>query len=224
LRQGGDGYAGGFTLYTPLSRRLLLITQVPFVDSNLPSLAVGKQQFPNGNGNNPTPIRHHGRTPTGFGDLALTPRVMLFENENFSWTTEVTVQTPTGYRPLGAGQTLVTPGTQFWWNFAERWVVRGGFNSAIGTNPHAGGTTLISQLAIGRTFTKHDVPIFGDFTVYLSSNTFNKLARGTAEETLTPGFRTHLGKSFYFLGATTIPVTGPRPYQEGATFWIMKVY
>ncbi len=149
---------------------------------------------------------------------------MLFEKENFSWTTEVTVQTPTGYRPLGAGQALVTPGTQFWWNFAERWVVRGGFNSAIGTNPQAGGTTLISQLAIGRTFTKHDVPIFGDFTVYLSSNTFNKLARGTAQETLTPGFRTHLGKSFYFLGATTIPVTGPRPYQEGATFWIMKVY
>ena len=232
LSQGGDGYAGRFTLYTPLSRRLLLITQVPFVNSNLPSLAVGRQQFPStptGTGGNEgsggtTVSTRRTHAEVGFGDLSFTPRVMLFEQENFSWTAELTVQTPTGYRPQGSGRAFVTPGTQFWWNFAERWVVRGGFNSAIGTNRQAGGTTLISQLAIGRTFTKHDVPIFGDFTIYLSSNTFNNVSYGTTESTLTPGFRTHLGKSFYFLGATTLPLVGPRPYDETATFWLMKVY
>src|SRR4051794_34589528 len=31
------------------------------------------------------------------------------------------------------------------------------------------GDNLISQLAIGNTFTDHDVPMFGDFTVYLPS-------------------------------------------------------
>ena len=222
LAQGGDGFAGGFTLYTPLSRRLLVIMQIPFVRSNLPALAVGKQGFPTGPGTNPP--GSSGTTPTGFGDLAITPRVMLFEKENFSWTAELTVQTPTGYRPLGAGQTFVTPGTQFWWNFAERWVVRGGFNTAIGTNRQAGGTILVSQLALGRTFTKHDVPIFGDFTLYLASNTFNNVSFGTTESTLGPGFRTHLGKSFYFLGATTVPLVGPRPFDESATFWLMKVY
>ena len=227
LSQGGDGYAGGFTLYTPLSRRLLLISQIPFVESNLPTLAVGKQQFPStnsGTGSGGSTNHPSGRTPTGFGDLAFTPRVMLFEKENFSLTTEVTVQVPTGYRRLGAGQTLVTPGIGFWSNFAERWVLRGSFNTAIGTNPQAGGTTLVSQLAVGRTFTKHDVPIFGDFTIYLSSDTLSNVTKGTTQETLTPGFRTHLGKSFYFLGGLGVPVTGPRPYQESATFWIMKVY
>ena len=225
LAQGGDGYAGGFTLYTPLSRRLLLITQVPFFNSNLSSITVGKQTFPTttpGQGGTTTGTRRH--IPSGFGDLGLTARVMLREFENFSLTAELTVQTPTGYRPTGAGQALVTPGVQFWWNFRERWVLRGGFNPAIGTNRQAGGTTLISQLAVGRTFTKHDVPIFGDFTVYLASNTFNNVSKGTTETTLGPGFRTHLGKSFYFLGATTMPITGPRPYEESATFWIMKVY
>ena len=163
LAQGGDGYASGFTLFTPLSRRLLLITQVPFFSSNLPSIAVGKQAFPvttpgRGGTTNPVTGRHH--IPSGFGDLAFTWRVMLKEIENFSLTAELTVQTPTGYRPEGAGQALVTPGVQFWWNFAERWVARGAFNEAIGTNRQAGGTTLVSQLAIGRTFTEHDVPLF----------------------------------------------------------------
>ncbi len=217
LRSGGDGYAGGFTLYTPLSRRLLLITQIPFVNSNLASVTIGKQTF-----TNPTTSGVYHRA--GFGDLAFTPRVMLFEKENFSWVAEVTIQTPTGYRPSGAGQALVTPGTQFWWNFAERWVLRGGFNPAIGTNRKAGGTTLISQLAIGRTFTTHDIPIFGDFTVYLASNTFNNVSNGATTSTLGPGFRTHLGKSFYFLGAFTQSVTGPHPYENSSTFWLMKVY
>ena len=226
VRTGGDGYAGGFTLYTPLSRRLLLITQVPFVNSNLPAITIGKQAFAgtgstntSGSGAN----MRHGH-PAGFGDLAFTPRIMLFEKENFSWTAELTVQIPTGTHRSSGGLALITPGTQFWWNFAERWVVRGGFNTAIGTNRAAGGTTLVSQLAVGRTFTPHDVPIFGDFTVYLASNTFNDLGNGGTTSTLGPGFRTHLGKSFYFLGATTVSVTGPRPYDEGLTFWLMKVY
>ena len=222
VRTGGDGYAGGFTLYTPLSRRLLLITQIPFVDSNLPSLTIGKQQFA-GTGAGTGTGTSHGH-PARFGDLGLTTRVMLFEKENFSWIAELTVQIPTGSHRSSGGLAEVTPGTQFWWNFAERWVIRGGFNQAIGTNRAAGGTTLVSQLAIGRTFTPHDVPIFGDFTVYLASNTFSNVSTGSTESTLGPGFRTHLGNSFYFLGATTIPVTGPRPYEESATFWIMKVY
>jgi len=229
LAQGGDGNVGGFTYYTPLSRRLELITQVPFVVSNQSTFAIGKQAFPNqtgsGAGAGAGAANHGGRgTPTGFGDMSFTPRVMLAESRNFSLTGEVTVQVPTGYRPTGSGQSIVTPGLAFWSNFAEGWVIRGGFNTGVGTNPQAGGTTLVSQLAVGRTWTKHEVPIFGDFTTYLSTNVFNALQSAATTATLTPGFRTHLGKSYYFLGGLDVPVTGKRPYEESVTFWFMKVF
>lgn len=46
LAGGGDGQTGAYTLYTPLSRRLELITNIPFVTSE-PTLNVGKQRpFP----------------------------------------------------------------------------------------------------------------------------------------------------------------------------------
>ena len=229
LGQGTDGFAGGFTLYTPLSRRLLLITQVPFVNSNFSAITAGREQLPTGGDGTGTGAGAggsgpNGRRGTGFGDLSFTPRVMLFENENFSWTSGMTIQIPTGDASSGGGRAILTPTTSIWWNFRERWVVRGGFSTAVGTNRQAGGTTLLSRIAVGRTFTKHDVPIFGDFTVYVASNTFNNVTTGTTLSTIGPGFRTHLGNSYYFLGATTIPLTGPRPYEEGATFWIMKVY
>ncbi len=221
LAQGGNGHVGSFTLYTPLSRRLSLITQNPFIDSNQPTFSVGKQGLPNPS---TAPGRSRNRTPTGFGDLAITPRVMLRETENLSLVAELTVQIPTGYRGTGAGQAILTPGVQFWSNFAPKWIARGGFNVGVGTNPQAGGTTLLSQLAVGRVFTPHDTPLFGDFTVYLSANVFDNVSTGRNTTTLTPGFRTHLGKSFYFLGGLNVPVTGPRPYEESATFWIMKVF
>ncbi len=215
---GGNGHLGSFTHYQPLSRRLSLITEIPFVTANIGTLAVGKQVFPN-----PSTSPAHANA-VGFGDLAFTPRVMLHETDNVSLVSQLTVQVPTGYRPSANGLAVVTPGIQFWANVAPRWVVRGGFNVAIGTNPQAGGTTLVSQLAAGRTFTPHDVPLFGDFTTYLATNTFNNLETGRTTFELTPGFRTHLGDSYYCLAGINVPVTGPRPYAESAIFWIMKVY
>ena len=47
-------------------------------------------------------------------------------------------------------------------------MIRGGIGDYI---PLGGGGTdnLISQLAIGQTLTDHDVPLFGDFTWYVST-------------------------------------------------------
>lgn len=220
LSQGGNGNTGAYTIYTPLNRRLELITTIPFVTSQ-PTLNVGRQIFP-GQATTPPAIGH--RTSAGFGDLTLTPRVLLFENDDITFVAQTSIQTPTGYRRVGAGQTILSPGLQFWANVAEGWVVRGGFNAGVGTNRQAGGTTLLSQLAVGRVLTPHDTPLFGDLTFYLSGNVFNKVSASETTVTLTPGFRTHLGKDWYFLGGLEVPVTERRPFEESAIFWLMRVY
>lgn len=212
-----DGHTGAYTVYLPLNRRLELVASIPFVTSQ-PTFNLGKSNFPN-----PNPPRPDQRS-TGFGDLTLTPRFMMIEQDNFTLVTQVSVQTPTGTRRAGAGQSILTPGVQFWWNFAESWVMRGGFSTGVGTNRQANGTTLASQLAIGKVFTPADVPIFGDFTLYLSANVFNTVSAGSTFASLTPGYRTHLGGGWYSLGGIEIPVTGPRPFEESAVFWIMKTF
>ena len=84
---------------------------------------------------------------------------------------------------------------------------------------------LISQLAIGRPFTDHDVPLFGDFTYYLSTVVNTALANGNSTSvTLTPGMRTHLGNDWYFLAGLPTPVTKDRVGEIGMIFWFMKAW
>ncbi len=212
----GNAYLGAYTLYTPLSRRLLLITNIPFVLRNnagdgLPTIS------PTGL-TNPTSKNH-----TTFGDISFTPRVLLHETQDFSLTAEVAALVPTGNQPL-AGKTALTPAFAFWNNFAGRWVVRGGLGDYI---PLGGGAkdSLISQLAIGQTLTDHDVPLFGDFTWYVSTVVNTPLSQGQhTSVTLTPGMRTHLGRDWYFLAGLPTPLTNQRVGDIGMIFWFMKAW
>jgi hypothetical protein len=210
-----NAYLGAYTLYTPLSRRLLLITNIPFVVTN--NIASGQPII------NPTGRTATTRSQTTFGDLSFTPRVMLHETQDFSLTAELAVTVPTGRSPL-EGKTFLTPALGFWNNFAGGWVIRGGIGDLI---PLGGGgkDTLISQLAIGQTLTAHDVPLFGDFTYYLSSVVDTPLTNGKhTSVTLTPGMRTHLGNDWYFLAGLPIPVTKDRVAEIGMIFWFMKAW
>jgi hypothetical protein len=167
----GNGYLGAFTLYTPLSRRLLLITNIP---------------------------------------------------KDFTLTSELAVLVPTGNRP-DAGKSELIPAVSFWNNFAGGWVIRGGFGDLIPLN--GGKNTLISQLAIGQTLTTHDVPLFGDFTYYVSAVVDTPTLNGEKTSVaLTPGMRTHLGNDWYFLAGLPIPVTKDRVAGLGMIFWFMKAW
>jgi hypothetical protein len=212
----GNSYIGAFTLLTPLSRRLELITNVPYVLRNnttegLPLLGPTSQ-----------PVQTT-QSHTGFGDISITPRVLLHETQDFSVTTELAIVTPTGTRPL-SGNTSLTPAISFWNNIAGGWVVRGGVGLLI---PMQGGgnDTLITQLAIGQTVTKHDVRFFGDFTYYLSVVVGTPLSSNEQTSvTLTPGVRTHLGNDWYFLAGLPTPVTSRRIADLGMLFWFMKAW
>ncbi len=207
---------GGYTLLTPLSRRLMLITNIPFVVHN------------NISGGLPTvgPEGQPGATTlseTTFGDVSFTPRVLLHETQDFSLTFDLSVLTPTGEEPL-AGQTVVTPTVAFWYNVSGGWVIRGGVGDVIATDG-SGSDTIVSQLAIGQTVTDHDVPLFGDFTYYLSAVANSPLDGGDSTSVaLTPGMRTHLGCDWYFLAGMPIPVTERRVADLGLVLWFMKAW
>jgi hypothetical protein len=211
----GNAYLGSYTLMAPLSRRMMFIANVPFVlrnnaDSGLPTIDPTGQLV--------TTSKSH----TGFGDLSITPRMLLHETKDFSLTSELTVLTPTGHPPI-ARKTALTPGFSFWNNFAGRWVVRGGVSDLI---PARGGdNTLISQLAIGHTLTAHDAPLVGDLTYYVSAVANTPLVRGEHNSvTLTPGLRTHLGRDWYLLAGLPTPLTTARVGDVGMILWIVKAW
>ncbi len=213
----GNAYLGAYTIFAPLSRRLDLIVNVPFV---LRNNAVTGLPFidPSLPGTRQTPKSH-----TGFGDLSFTPRVLLHETKDFSLTAEMAVITPTGTQPLAGNTTTLVPAVAFWNNVSGGLVVRGGLGLAIPMN----GTSdnLIGQFAVGNTFTAHDTPLFGDFTLYLSTVVNTPLSNGdNTSVTLTPGLRTHVGQDWYFLAGLPTPVTNARVADEGMIFWFMKAW
>jgi hypothetical protein len=212
----GNAYLGAYTLYTPLNRRLELITNIPFVlrnnvDTGLPII------HPSG------PTMTTTESHTGFGDISFTPRVLLHETQDFSLTAELAVSTPTGTQPLAGNRTTLTPNISFWDNVAGGFVVRGGVGVLFPTD--GSGDELIGQLAVGQTLTGHDVPLIGDFTYYLSTVVNTPLANGDLTRvTLTPGIRTHLGHDWYFLAGLPVPVTKERVADLGLICWFMKAW
>jgi hypothetical protein len=67
--------------------------------------------------------------------------------------------------------------------------------------------------------TDHKVPLFGDFTYYLSVVVNTPLSNGDLTRvTLTPGIRTHLGHDWYFLAGLPTPVTKERVADLGMIF------
>ena len=111
----------------------------------------------------------------------------------------------------------LTPAVSFWDNFAGGWVIRGSLGVSIPLQ--GGGDELIAQLAIGQTLTDHDVPLFGDFTYYLSAVVDTPTLHGDKTSVaLTPGMRTHLGNDWYFLAGLGFPVTKDRVTDLGMIF------
>ena len=78
----GNAYLGSYTLLTPLSRRLELIINIPFVIRN--NAVTGLPILDPNNPVTPTTKSH-----SGFGDMSFTPRFLLHETKDFSLTAEM---------------------------------------------------------------------------------------------------------------------------------------
>jgi hypothetical protein len=210
--ESGEQHLGSLTVYTPLSRRLEIRQDIPFVVNNRGA---------------------NGRYHTDFGDYSVGPRFLLSESEGFTQSLGVAFRTPTGSDRNGNGAAAITPDYEFWanaWNVPL--VVRGGVAmfapSGNDTFDEAGARNAFSaNLAAGYYFTAHDRIPFGDLVLSVGT-TLSQLTddRGPSTTTLlfTPAFRTHLGANFYLLGGIDLPATNPDPFDYQTTVGLMKVF
>jgi hypothetical protein len=193
---------GLFQFQSPLSRRLWITLDIPYVTS---------LSGPGGG--------------TSFGDFNVGTRVMLRETRRLSIIAGLAARTPTGQLSTGTGLARLDPNLQFWAHLFGRWSMRGGIGPDIPLYSFdVLPTNLLTNIAIGQTITGHDVPIFGDFQYYVTANLRNNLSAASVPTffSLTPGFRTHLGGEYFLAGGIEFPLTQPHPYGDRLTFFLVK--
>lgn len=196
---GGDKHVGLFQFQTPLSRRLWIGIDAPYVES----------------------VQGRGSPNTSrFGDLAITPRVMLTETQDLSLSAGLTVRTPTGIAATESDRLTLTPFVATWKDIGAGVQLRGALGLEVPINRTARnalpGSTLIVNAAVGQTLTPHEATPFGDFTYYVSANLRQDLGSDNARTFLsfTPGIRTHLGRNLFFLAAYEFTVVGPLSFDQ----------
>jgi len=195
-----DEYVGATSLFVPFNRRFQIGLFVPFVDS----------------------LRRAGplRSETSFGDMVVTPQVMLAETETLSLSALLAIRTPTGESKMGNDRTVLTPSLAIWQDLPAGWQWRGGIGMDVATHGGEGPSEIFDlNLAAGNTLTRHGAAPFGDLTPYLSGNLRQFLGSGPSYTnfSLTPGTRFFLGWHTYFITGVTVPVTNPKPFLPGVT-------
>lgn len=203
LPDGSDAHLGLFTFNTPLSRRLWLGIDVPFITS----------------------LEGGADSETAFGDVFVTPKVMLQETQNMSLSAGLTIQIPTGSESTGGDLSSLFPHIDLWTDIGGGWSLRGGTGFVIPTEESVSPDAVwVLNASIGQTVTCHDNTPLGDFTYYLAANLRQDLG-ATDDHTFvsfTPGIRTHLGNNYFFLAGVEVPVTGPQPFDERIILVIVK--
>ena len=201
----GDGYSGNLVSFTPFNQRFEIQTEVP-VSSN--------------------------DNETNFGDLRIQGRFLLSETRDVTQTFNISFRIPTGDYVNGNEVASVIPQYQFWANWWKGLVVRGGAGFTIpysGEIGKAGArSTFDANLSVGYYLTPHSSTPLGDFVLYMATNLNqaidNRGPSSTTTVSLSPGFRTHVGRDWYLLGTVEVPVTNPEPFDYQVLFSLMKVY
>ncbi|MGO9600650.1 MAG: hypothetical protein ACLP7Q_21940 [Isosphaeraceae bacterium] len=205
----GDQYSGLYQIFLPFSRRFEILMNVPFVVSN------------------GTVSPNHAYTHE-FGDLLISPRVLLSETAATTQLFSLNINVPTGTPGTGNGIMALRPRYEFWTNPGGPWVVRGGssFFVPMNNNYSHSHTAYDGDLAIGRYFRPHDVPI-GDLVLYAAANWSIPLDGTTKANTyfgVGPGTRFHIAKNFFFLHYWEFPLVGPHPYTYTMSTALLKVF
>jgi hypothetical protein len=160
-----------------------------------------------------------------FGDITITPQVLLSETKNTSIMSVLAIRTPTGSLAAGDGGTSIGPQIQFWQGLPNRWVVRGGAGPTIPLSATGLHTTFDTNLTVGRFLTLDDVRYFKELTVWVAaSNSAAMDHSGPAADTLTilPGIRFRIAKDTWFLYGVEIPLVAPRNEDYGMYFRLVR--
>jgi hypothetical protein len=222
---GGDQYTGTHNIFFPLSRRLELRLDTPFVVSN------------------GTVDPRQGYT-SQFGDLLIAPRVLLAETEATSHLFALDIRTPTGTTLTGNGVMSLTPRYEFWANPFGPWVVRGMGGIGVPLNrpndvsniAYVVGipsnrtsvpdqATFHGSLALGR-YVTGNIGRFGDMVFYTAASWRIPLEGdvSTTFVSVGPGTRFEIAKKTFVLGFFEVPLTAPRVVDYLLQLSIMRVW
>jgi outer membrane putative beta-barrel porin/alpha-amylase len=219
----GNRDIGTWSVFLPLNRRFEMYISIPFVDYH----AVANSPPAEGSGGRVNP---HDRTPAyahqaTFGDITITPEVMLYETKNTSIMSILAIETPTGSLSAGDGNTTIGPQIQFWQGLPNRWVVRGGAGPTIPLSDTGLHSTFDTSLTVGRFLTRDEVRYFKEFTFWVAVNNAATMDHsGPAADTLTilPGIRFRIAQNTWFLYGVEIPLVAPRDEDFGMYFRLVR--
>lgn len=195
--KGQNEQVGSFLLESPISRRWDVGFIVPYIDN----------------------LQGNGRaSASSFGDVTIENRFLVHETQDLTVSFNFNIRTPTGDATTGNDQTALISYFAFYKDLGYNgWSVRGagGLVDPV-SGPSANRfTTLFQSIGIGQTLTPHNTPIIGDFTPSVCFNASEGLdTSSNAFFSITPGFRTHLGKEFFLLFGVDIPVSANAGYRE----------
>jgi hypothetical protein len=219
----GNRNIGTWSIFAPFSRRLELFIAIPFVDDHV----VEKPSSQTGGRGGLNPHSPNASSPywATFGDITITPQVMLSETRNTSIMSVLAIRTPTGSLPAGNGDTSIGPQLQFWQGLPNRWVVRGGAGPTIPLSATGLHTTFDTSLTVGRFVTLDEPRYFKELTLWVAVN--NSVAMdhsGPTADTLTilPGIRFRIAQDTWFLYGIEIRLTAPRDEDYGMYFRLVR--
>jgi hypothetical protein len=222
----GNRDIGTWSIFAPLSRRLELFIAIPFVDYHRVANSTESTGV-RGSSSNRLTGNPGSSYQASFGDISITPQVLLSETKNTSIMSVLTIRTPTGSIDAGNGGTSLGPQIQFWHGLPSRWVIRGGAGPTVPLSATGLHTTFDTNLTIGRFLTLDEVRYFKEFTVWVAANNSAAMDhRGAAADTMTilPGLRFRLTPTSWFLYGVEIPLVAPRNEDFGMYVRFVKRY
>jgi hypothetical protein len=222
----GSRDIGTWSIFAPLSRRLELFIAIPFVDYHRVANSTGSSGL-RGSSSNHLTGNAGSSYQASFGDITITPQVLLSETKNTSIMSVLAIRTPTGSLAAGNGDTSLGPQIQFWHGLPNRWVIRGSAGPTVPLSATGLHTTFDTNLTIGRFLTLDEVRYFKEFTVWLAANNSAAMDhRGPAADTMTitPGLRFRLTPTSWFLYGVEIPLVAPRNEDFGMYVRFVKRY
>ncbi len=180
-----DSYTGAFQFHLPITRRLWVATDIPFVVNQ---------------GNN-----------TNFGDVGVKVKTMFHETKNLAISGGLGARFATGDEATGGEKWALNPHISLWSDVGNGWSIRGG--TGVEVLPETGVKPTYSytgNVAVGQTITPHS-EVGGDFTYYVSTNVAVPLDNSNQANdvmvTVTPGVRTHVVSNTFLLAGVDVPVT-----------------
>ncbi len=215
-----DTYTGTFQVQLPVTRRLWVGVDMPFVINK------GDE--------------------TDFGDMGLTVKTMFHETRNLSVSGGLGIRFATGDEPTGGKAWGLHPHFSVWSDVGSGWSVRGGAGLDILPETSAKPSyTFSGNFSVGQTITPHNA-VLGDFSYYLATNIKVPLDNSDPTTTtvlpqtpglrgqtggsslddvvvsLTPGVRAHIANNAFLLLGVEIPVTSKDAFDYQVNLLLVK--